>query len=83
MHGYTLDNPGHLYQQIMDGSDFSQMQFLALTPYGIQVIVPTLIESKRERKKISIYTIWMYKENGGMHFITVDLKKRKNNNDKD
>lgn len=76
LHGYDKGKASKLYDELMNGADFSEMQFERLTEYGIVVTVPTKIYSEREHSKILIHTIWLHKEDGQMHFVTVDLKKK-------
>ena len=72
--GYGQLNAKDLYDQIMENSDFSKMKYQKLKIYGIYVVVPTKIFSKKDSKYVSIKTIWLYKkEDKKMHFITVDI----------
>lgn len=74
LHGYDQTKAQKLYDQIMEGADFTKMKYQKLKIYGIYVVVPTKIYSEKLYKHITINTIWLYKkEDERMHFITVDL----------
>ena len=76
IHGYDKSKRDELYNQIISNTDMLKKKFDHLNAYGIVIKAPTKIYSYKNKEYILITTVWIYKNDGWFHFVTVDLKNK-------